>query len=173
MTSTPIYSQNDFDSHSAELLAEYNAEQECTVKSELNNCVRLAKLKSMLAAKYDGNTNAKGYKKEASILVDATTSKKSQFQRDVQVGNYLIQNPDNTDLLAMPKTRIYNTYIAEPKEKKEPKPKPAVKVNSDQIIISKSDYDYLKRESMYYQALMNLMGDRADSILEKALKSKS
>lgn len=125
-----------------------------------------------IAAKLQSNMQSLPYKERKekwSQICDHLGAKRSQLYRDAAVGRYVMQQND-ISLFDQPKSAIESLFI----QPKLPVPvKPKKKRESDTVILSKSDYDYLKRESMYYQALMNLMGDRADSILEKALKSKS
>lgn len=137
-------------------------------KAKIAQCCILYKIKDTLYSKHKSE-QTKAYKDEATQICVALKMRKSQLNRDAAVGRYVMQQND-ISLFDKPKSAIESLFI----QPKLPVPvKPKKKRESDTVILFKSDYDYLKRESMYYQALMNLMGDRADSILEKALKSKS
>ena len=134
------------------------------IKSQLENCQRIHKWQNMLLEKYNGNTNDKEYQKSTVSVRHATGLNKTQLSRFSRVGQYLIENGEsNPDLFTMSSDRIYNKFIKTPKPKAEPKPKPA-----PQSI----DLEYYKACELKYMALMDYMGEKADSILAKALEKR-
>jgi hypothetical protein len=126
----------------------------------LEGCKILATVQIALAEKYQGNTNAKGYKKEATTWVVSVGVTKQQFRKDVAVGRHLLEHGDNPALKT--KTDIYKSLqpakASKPKEPKAPVAPVVTTVDP-----------YWKECERKYMALMDYMGDRADKILAAAL----
>ena len=135
-------------------------------KAKIAQCCVLYKIKDTLFKKHNTD-KTKAYRQEASKILLALRMKKSIFNKDAAVGKYVLEQND-LSLFDLPKSAIESKFVL-PKVDSKPR---AVKkkVESDVITIPKSDYEHIKREAKYYQALMDYMGDRADAILQKALK---
>ena len=106
-------------------------------KASLEGCMLLARINNKLLEEFDGNVQSKGYKKVASILVDATGLKKAQYCKDIAVGNYLIINIETKpELWSIAKTSIYKAYIhvSKPKPKSIKKPSNEAEFYKDILI---------------------------------------
>ena len=106
-------------------------------KAALEGCMLLARINNKLLEEFDGNVQSKGYKKVASILVDATGLKKAQYCKDIAVGNYLIINIETKpELWSIAKTSIYKAYIhvSKPKPKSIKKPSNEAEFYKDILI---------------------------------------
>ena len=106
-------------------------------KAALEGCMLLARMNNKLLEEFDGNVQSKGYKKVASILVDATGLKKAQYCKDIAVGNYLIINIETKpELWSIAKTSIYKAYIhvSKPKPKSIKKPSNEAEFYKDILI---------------------------------------
>lgn len=161
MSSTHIYNETEFNN----LLNQLQNHQQNTNTAILEQCRMLYDANSMLLSKHNGDTQSSKYKKDIQTVRLAARSSKTQYTSDVSVGQYLTNNPYNTDLLTLTKTQIYNQHIRKPKPKTVSKPKPAP-IDTDKLMV---DLQYYRECARKYEALMNYMGDKADSILSKAL----
>ncbi len=145
-----------------DIINQYKNLTNTTTTSQLEQCRLLAELKQRIIAD-SGSDRSKKYTRAVTLVTADLNIKKSQYKKDILVGEYLINNPTNIELYSMTKTGIYNTYINPPKPKEvKPKAIPAPGI----------DLNYYKDCERKYMALMDFMGEKADSILAKALSKK-
>ena len=142
-----------------QLAAKYNQLDQTIATTSFEACIIQAQVMQDISDKYNGNIQAKGYKKEARTWIHATSTSKRQWLKDAEVGRWLITNGDQPHQYRT-KTHIYKAlHPAKPKAPKIPVPsKPAI------------DLEYYKDCERKYMALMDILGDKADAILAKALK---
>jgi hypothetical protein len=141
-------------------------------KAKIAQCCVLYKIKDTLYKKHNTDKN-RDYSRDASKILLALGIKKSVFNKDAAVGKYVLEQKD-ISLFDLPKSAIESKFVLPKLPKAELKPRTVKKKpESDVIILSKSDYEHIKRESVYFQALMDYMGDKADAILTNALKTGS
>ena len=98
------------------LISEYNTENGIEINSANKKCVIIYQIKSSILSRNNNNTNSKGYKKEASNALLAMGVKKSIFNKDARIGEYLLEH--NDPALYTKSNRELLSIITPPKEKK-------------------------------------------------------
>ena len=163
MNSIDIYNPTNLSSfvsvdYSVNQLQEYyNNAELLGNKSKVFQCCICAKIQDTLMKKHNGNTNSKGYKKEATQILLATNMKKSQFNKDAAVGRYVITQQDIT-LFELPKSAIESKFLP-PKEIKPKQPK-VIQVNTDKALEER--VDILESHVEFYKDILRTMRDNME-----------
>lgn len=112
------------------LINEYNTENGIENNSAIKKCIIVYQIKSALLTKYDNNPNNKGYKKEKRNAFLATNITNRMFNYDANIGEYVINQNDDT-LYTKSKRQILDIISPpKPKQPKEKKPKPSVNTDN-------------------------------------------
>jgi hypothetical protein len=155
MNSVTIYTEQ-IDQKLSELISIQKSEKESPIKA----CVLVFEIQDLLKAKHNGNTNSKEYKKEASLLGDASGLKKSQFKKNGQIGEYVKQHAStNPELYTMKKTKIYTEYV---NPKKPSEKTPVAKVSKAEYDAVVSENHRLKAENAELSAVIEQLCNELD-----------
>lgn len=126
----------------------YNTLGNTSIQASHDQCMLLARMQQKLADSVGGNIKAKNYKKGLRDIQVSCNIQPAQCRRNILIGKYLIENQEkNPNLSTMDKTKIYKTYILQPKPKTPSKPKaPIVSIDALQTEINslKNERDFLR-----------------------------
>ena len=133
---TQIQTVSNTDYSVEELIEQFNTADQFGNRAQINQCIICAKIQQKLVAQFGNNSNSKAYKKEASKILLATKMKRSNFNKNAEIGRYVMQRNDPA-VYDMPKSKIKELITP-------PKPKaPRTKKENPEIVALK---EQLKQE---------------------------
>jgi hypothetical protein len=112
---TQIQTVSNTDYSVEELIEQFNTADQFGNRAQINQCIICAKIQQKLVAQFGNNSNSKAYKKEASKILLATKMKRSNFNKNAEIGRYVMQRNDPA-VYDMPKSKI-KELITPPKPK--------------------------------------------------------
>ena len=115
---TQIQTVSNTDYSVEELIEQFNTADQFGNRAQINQCIICAKIQQKLVAQFGNNSNSKAYKKEASKILLATKMKRSNFNKNAEIGRYVMQRNDPA-VYDMPKSKI-KELITPPKPKAPP-----------------------------------------------------
>jgi len=98
------------------LITEYNTENGIETNSANKKCVIIYQIRSSILSRNNNNPNSRAYKKEANSALHAMNIKKTMFNVDARIGEYLLEQ--NDPALYTKSKRELLLIITPPKEKK-------------------------------------------------------
>ena len=112
---TQIQTVSNTDYSVEELIEQFNTADQFGNRAQINQCIICAKIQQKLVAQFGNNSNSKAYKKEVSKILLATKMKRSNFNKNAEIGRYVMQRNDPA-VYDMPKSKI-KELITPPKPK--------------------------------------------------------
>ncbi len=105
------------------LTSEYKNEVATETNASLRSCELLYLIQSALLTKYDNNTHDKKYQKEIASIRKECGVSKTQFCKDVAVGQTIVNHGLRSSNEYLTKHAIYKQYCSTPRTSKTKEPK--------------------------------------------------